>query len=1295
MSGIGDEPTVGEELVNFFVIRLACHSAEDVAQLTGWLSTLQELAFGIEPLYTRDVSVPSNGPSVTEPGDINDTRLLDQICDEFESNWSPDTRPDFESYLNRVDPSLRDRLLQMLLGVDIELRRKADQTILPNDYVDLGEKVLRFVDQLVENDADMTIPPDSSRMEMATTAPQQSTSGALRQIGPYKLLQQIGEGGMGSVWMAEQEKPVRRRVALKLIRGDMGSKETVARFEAERQALAMMDHQNIAKVLDAGTTENGSPYFVMELVKGIPFTQYCDDNKLSIRERLELFVPVCKAVQHAHQKGIIHRDLKPSNVLVTLYDGEAVPKVIDFGLAKALEHTTKLTDRTMFTEFGKVVGTIQYMAPEQAEMNALDVDTRADIYSLGVMLYELLTGSTPLEKEAIGKNAILQVLAIIKEKEPPRPSARLSESGDAIVGISYQRQISPSRLQQILRGELDWVVMRALEKDRRRRYESAANFADDVDRYLNDEAVEARPPSAIYRLSKFVKKNRSLVGTAATIAIVLIVGIAVAIWFGIKANSMAASERASRERLNEKRYSSLISLALSQYENGRLVEALQTLEETATENRGWEFDYFQTRFNSPRGKYEATLQSNLIRDRFDSSSNSITCYDLSPNGKFIAGGGIGLSKRKESKMGFDPDCNPVFVWDRMSGKIKHLLIDHTDQITAIAIAPNSQLIASGSKNGEVIIWDVSQAKKVKTLQIPKSNSYTNEIANLIFVQSGSKLVVNSPKHVSMFETSTWLESERIDASYSIIAVSRNGQQLAGAAGLRNLNRYIKQSIEIVNLNTREKTILPGHAGFISSLCFSPDGKTLYSNSGGSNVHEMKWSWSYDGRKYDTGMTVLTPELGNCEIGVWNVESGLLVGKLGGNGKDTINSIALSNDGKLIGLAFKDDNLFELWNAETGEYVKKLVALEPITRTQFSPDGGAVLLNNKIYSVAGNDVAMLEEPASQMAISHDDRYLFARAERGNSVEIIETESLATRPSINLEDRFPNGSTRFGSTRLVRAKSIDAFPNSLIIAVGRGAEYREIIDGEVKPIDVPGSVDLVEVASGFVSKKLEGPAGHVGTITIAESGERIAIHWGKKRFAEKSRLSIFSSSGELNWQKELVDVEAVAISNSGEQFLTASDHGIELWSVGKNVPMWNQDLFGEQQPPKSTVDKVVLIAPLSWSRVGLEWSPDGTAFAFWANKMIRLSRISDGGILWEYRVPSSSFSCLQFANDGSRLFCGCDDGTIKILNTNSGEFIAELNGHSGRVSDIIFANNSDVLFSADSNGEIRRWRPRGQQ
>ena len=305
---------------------------------------------------------------------------------------------------------------------------------------------------------------------------------------------------MGAVFMAEQTHPVRRKVALKVIKPGMDSEQVIARFEAERQALAMMDHVNIARVFDGGATESGRPYFVMELVHGVPITKYCDDNHLTPRERLELFVPVCQAIQHAHQKGIIHRDIKPSNVMVALHDGRPVPKVIDFGVAKAIEQ--RLTERTLFTHFGTMVGTLEYMSPEQAETSAQGVDTRSDIYSLGVLLYELLTGSTPLSRKRVREAGFGEILRMIKEEEPPKPSTRLSDSGETLASISAQRQMEPAKLAKLVRGELDWIVMKTLEKDRNRRYETANAFAADVQRYLNDEPVQACPPSAAVSLSE-------------------------------------------------------------------------------------------------------------------------------------------------------------------------------------------------------------------------------------------------------------------------------------------------------------------------------------------------------------------------------------------------------------------------------------------------------------------------------------------------------------------------------------------------------------------------------------------------------------------------------------------------------------------------------------------------------------------------------------------------------------------------------------------------------------------------
>jgi serine/threonine protein kinase len=401
-------------------------------------------------------------------------------------------------------------------------------------------------------------------------------------IGPYKLLEPIGEGGMGTVFMAEQAQPVRRKVALKVIKPGMDTRQVIARFEAERQALAMMDHPNIARVLDAGATESGRPYFVMELVRGIPITEYCDREQFPIAERLELFVLVCRAVQHAHQKGIIHRDLKPSNVLVTVVDGVPVPKVIDFGVAKATG--VSLTERTLFTGFHQLLGTPLYMSPEQADLAGTDVDTRTDIYALGVLLYELLTGTTPFDQETFRQAAFDEMRRILREEEPPRPSARLSSLGDALTTVSANRKLDARHLDRTVRGELEWIVMKALEKDRRRRYETANDFAADVMRYLTDKPVEACAPSTSYRLSKYVRRNRVALTTATLVGLALIVGTAASLWQAAAARkaqrraeaaeARAAAEAAVARAVNEFLQDDLLGQAREGRPNLTVKEAL-------------------------------------------------------------------------------------------------------------------------------------------------------------------------------------------------------------------------------------------------------------------------------------------------------------------------------------------------------------------------------------------------------------------------------------------------------------------------------------------------------------------------------------------------------------------------------------------------------------------------------------------------------------------------------------------------------------------------------------------------
>jgi len=415
----------------------------------------------------------------------------------------------FHDALEKTGPE-RARVVAVACGDDHELRAQVEALLAAHD--EAGDFMASPTGAGNDDVA-------RAAARLAAAAPSEAPG---TRVGPYKLLQVIGEGGFGVVYMAEQEQPIRRRVALKIIKLGMDSKEVIARFEAERQALAMMDHPNIARVLDAGATASGRPYFVMELVKGVPITDYCDANHLSTRERLDLFADLCKAIHHAHEKGIIHRDIKPSNVMVTLHDGTPVPKIIDFGIAKATNQ--RLTEKTLFTAYGAFVGTPAYMSPEQTELSGLEVDRRSDIYSLGVLLYELLTGTTPLEAESLRARAFLEVMRIIREDDPPTPSARLQTLGNRLIEVAGRRQVDPTALAKLVRGDLDWIVMKALDKDRRRRYGTASELVDDLTRYFRDEPVSARRPSAAYRFGKFARRRRGPILAAASIVGAIAIG---------------------------------------------------------------------------------------------------------------------------------------------------------------------------------------------------------------------------------------------------------------------------------------------------------------------------------------------------------------------------------------------------------------------------------------------------------------------------------------------------------------------------------------------------------------------------------------------------------------------------------------------------------------------------------------------------------------------------------------------------------------------------------------------------
>lgn len=488
----------------------------------------------------------------------------------------------FFAALEKGTPEERVAYLDAACGDDANLRQRVERLLAAHPQVG------SFLESPVQGEVDAvearTIPPsaDFRSLEdfgnlpgLVETTSYRSPSERVGSViaGRYKLLETLGQGGMGAVFMAQQTEPVKRLVALKLIKLGMDSRQVLIRFEAERQALALMDHPHIAKVLDAGATDSGRLFFVMELVKGVPITRFCDERQLSPRERLDLFIPVCHAIQHAHQKGVIHRDIKPTNVLVALYDDRPVPKVIDFGVAKAAG--SQLTDASLVTGFGAIVGTPEYMSPEQAQLNQLDIDTRSDVYALGILLYELLTGTTPIDKKRLGQDALLEILRVIREEEPPRPSTRLSTS-EALASIAATRKTEPAKLAKLMRGELDWIVMKCLEKERSRRYETANGLARDLERYLHDEVVEARPPTAGYRLRKFVRRNKGRVVAGSLLAamLLLMIGlIAYGAWWADKQSAERRHEQALIAARNNDAIKATLDRVEAALKEGRIDEA--------------------------------------------------------------------------------------------------------------------------------------------------------------------------------------------------------------------------------------------------------------------------------------------------------------------------------------------------------------------------------------------------------------------------------------------------------------------------------------------------------------------------------------------------------------------------------------------------------------------------------------------------------------------------------------------------------------------------------------------------
>lgn len=804
---------------------------------------------------------------------------------------SPEMLSIFAGAIERPSPEERAAFLDTACGADVELRRRIEALVRAHDE---AGGFLR--DRPVARDPAATV-----------AQPAGESPGSV--IGPYRLLEQIGEGGFGVVFLAEQKQPVRRKVALKVIKPGMDTKQVVARFEAERQALALMDHPNIARVLDGGATPSGRPYFVMELVKGAPVTEFCDRHHLPPRQRLELFVSVCRAVQHAHQKGVIHRDLKPTNVLVTVHDTVPVVKVIDFGIAKAFGQ--ELTDKTLFTGFAQLVGTPLYMSPEQAGQRGIDIDTRSDVYSLGVLLYELLTGTTPFTAERFREAAYDEIRRIIREEEPPRPSTRLCESGDTLRSVAALRHTEPAKLTRLLRGELDWVVMKALEKDRNRRYESPGALAADVRRYLDDEPVQACPPSLGYRLRKLARRNKGPVLAAAVVAVALVVGIIGTTWGMFRATRAEADavneanekevalkdrEAALKDReaaltdAREQLFLALENRARAERSSGRVgqrFEALKTIRQAARirvtpglrteaiaalvvpdvevvhEWEGWPDDAIGLDFDAEFTSYaRLDKQGRLTVCRLSGGREEVI-HRLPAHGKPPFGGVLMSPDGRFAAYSHSWERSSVHagvcLW-KVNGPVPAALpLDGPTDLheAAWAFSSNSRRLAIGHADRSVSVYDLETDARVRRLAVAAAPLH------LAFHPRERRLAVACGKVVQVFDTDTGHVMAALRHSAAVtwtycVAWHPDGRRLATGCNDRR--------IHVWDSDTGSEVMPPWYCG--------DDGITVSYNAAGDRLASVGW--------------------GN-QTWLWDAGSGRLLLKMPGSF-----GVRFSRDGRLLG-----------------------------------------------------------------------------------------------------------------------------------------------------------------------------------------------------------------------------------------------------------------------------------------------------------------------------------------------------------------------------------------------------------
>jgi eukaryotic-like serine/threonine-protein kinase len=1200
---------------------------------------------------------------------------------------SPDQEHRLEeifSAARELPPLERTTFLDSACGGDAELRRQADSLLAAH------EQAGPFLQPTV------VLPTPSAPVEKPGD-----------RIGRYKLLEQIGEGGFGVVWMAEQEEPVRRRVALKIIKLGMDTKEVVARFEAERQALAMMDHPHIASVFDGGATETGRPYFVMELVKGVPITHYCDVNQLSTRERLDLFMQVCQAVQHAHQKGVIHRDLKPSNILVTVKDDRPVPKVIDFGVAKATQ--ARLTEKTLFTRFQQWIGTPAYMSPEQAGLGSLDVDTRSDVYSLGVLLYELLTGRTPFDTQKLLAAGYDAVMRTIREDDPPKPSTRLSTlKAEELSQVATRRHADPAKLNRLVRGDLDWIVMKALEKDRTRRYETANAFVRDIEYYLNHEPVSAAAPTVGYRLAKFARRNRAGLLTATAFAALLVAAAAIGLWQAFRATQNA--READRQRIAATNATARAEAAKRRSEETLIDLELQRVQELfAAEEPSTPLAYLARILRQKPDHWVAAqrLLSALLNQRSFSTplialvehEGPLRAAEFSPDGKTILTAS---------------DDGTARVWDALTGSPWTDPLPHAGPVLCAHFSLSGARVVTASKDQTARVWD---AKTGYPLTAPLKHSAVVHSAQ--FSPEGERVVTASADQTAV----VW----HVKTGAPLILPLKHRDAVVSACfdpkGMRIVTASSDGSARVWDAQTGEPlTPALNHADAVTFACFSPDGQNVLTTSkdktarlwnvqtGEPLTAPLRHEWGVSTACFSgDGRWLITGRYGHAQL--WDAKTGRpLLRPLEHFGNSRV-SVQFSPDCRRVLTA--TDRTARVWDVRTGQLLTAPIKHEAaIVSAQFSPDGRRVVTasEDKTARVRGFRTGLpLIRPLRHSGLVQSARFSpdglsVATASWDGTVRVWDSrtgDALTKRAQTWEERRFsvPTGKpTESASTEVLRhdfwVHSAEFSSDGLRIVTASGDTTARVWDARTGLPLTPSLKHRGEVYSALFSpdgrQVLTASFDTTAQIWDAQTGKPLFRPLKHEQWVFSGRYSgdgrrIVTASLDKTariWDARTGDsqgeplrhaaaVRTAEFSPNGRLVLTASDDGTaRLWDVETR--------------------QVAVEMLHAGQYASAHFSPDGSKVATASSdKSARIWDAGTGRPVGEPLKHGGGVHSVQFSPDGRRLATASEDNTACIWDVDTGHPLSEPLEHQSSVRCVQFSPDGQRLVTGSSDDTAQVW------